>query len=70
MDCRSEHVDTPEEIVARVEAAMRYVEPERLSLNPDCGFAPSIRFEIPLDEAYLKLRNEAEAARILRDKHG
>ena len=70
VDCRSEHVDTPEEIVARVEAAMRYIEPERLSLNPDCGFAPSIKFAIPLDEAYLKLRNEAEAARILRDKYG
>ncbi len=69
VDCRSEHVDTPEEIVARVEEAMRYVEPERLSLNPDCGFAPDKSFDIPLNEAYSKLKNEAEAARRLRDKY-
>ncbi len=69
VDCRSEHVDTPEEIVARVEEAMRYVEPERLSLNPDCGFAPDKSFNIPLNEAYSKLKNEAEAARRLRETY-
>jgi 5-methyltetrahydropteroyltriglutamate--homocysteine methyltransferase len=70
VECRFEHIDTPEEIVARVEEAIRYVEPERLSLNPDCGFAPGLASEIPLDEAYHKLRNEAEAARRLREKYG
>ena len=70
VECRFEHIDTPEEIVARVEEAMRYVAPERLSLNPDCGFAPSAGSEIPLDEAYLKLKNEAEAARRLRETYG
>jgi 5-methyltetrahydropteroyltriglutamate--homocysteine methyltransferase len=69
VDCRSEHVDTPEEIVARVEAAMRHVDPARLSLNPDCGFAPGSAAEIPLDEAYAKLKNEAAAARILRERY-
>ena len=48
---------------------MRYVASGRLSLDPDCGFAPGIGAEIPLEEAYLKVRNEAEAAR-LRDKYG
>ncbi len=70
VDCRMEHIDTPDEIVARVEEAMQYVAPERLSLNPDCGFAPGKQSEIPLDEAYLKLKNEAEAARQLREKYG
>jgi 5-methyltetrahydropteroyltriglutamate--homocysteine methyltransferase len=70
VECRLEHVDTPDEIVARVEQAFSYVSPERLSLNPDCGFAPGKSSEIPLEEAYLKLRNEAEAARRLRDRHG
>ena len=69
VECRFEHVDTPEQIVARVEEALKYVTPERVSLNPDCGFAPGIEAEIPLDEAYLKLRNEAEAARRLHDKY-
>lgn len=70
VDCRGEHVDTPEEIVARVEAALRHVEPARLWLNPDCGFAPGSAAEIPLDEAYLKLRNESAAAQILRERYG
>ena len=70
VDCRFEHIDTPEEIVARVEEALKYVAPERLSLNPDCGFAPGATSEIPLDEAYLKLKNEAEAARRLREMYG
>ena len=69
VDCRFEHIDTPEEIVVRVEEAIKYVEPERLSLNPDCGFAPGAESEIPLDEAYLKLKNEAEAARRLREMY-
>ena len=70
VDCRFENIDTPEEIVARVREAMRYVAPERLSLNPDCGFAPGLGSEVPLDEAYLKLKNEAEAARRLREMYG
>ncbi len=69
VDVRFEHIDTPEEIVARVEEAMKYVAPERLSLNPDCGFAPGLKVDMPLDEPYLKLKNEAEAARRLREKY-
>ena len=69
VDCRFETIDTPDQIVARVEEAIKHVEPERISLNPDCGFAPGLKVNIPLDEAYLKLKNEAEAARRLRDKY-
>ncbi|MCH8205904.1 MAG: cobalamin-independent methionine synthase II family protein [Chloroflexi bacterium] len=69
VECRFEHVDTPEEIVARVEEALKYVEPERISLNPDCGFSPGKQAYAPLDEAYSKLKNEAEAARRLREKY-
>ncbi|HEY3082253.1 MAG TPA: hypothetical protein VGM69_20400, partial [Chloroflexota bacterium] len=70
VDCRAAHIDTPEEIVARVEAALRHVDATRLWLNPDCGFAPGAAAEIPLDEAYAKLRNEALAAQILRERYG
>ena len=38
-------------------------------LDPNCGFAPGSAFEIPLDEAYLKLKHEAEAARLLRSRY-
>ncbi len=70
VDCRGEHIDTAEEIVARVEQAIEHIAPDRISLNPDCGFAPGSAAEIPIDEAYAKLCNEAEAARILRDRYG
>ena len=70
VDCRGEHIDTPEEIVARVENALRHLSPERITLNPDCGFAPGSAAEIPIDEAYQKLKNEARAAEILRERYG
>jgi 5-methyltetrahydropteroyltriglutamate--homocysteine methyltransferase len=69
MDCRGAQVDGPAAIVARVEEALRHVDAARVSLNPDCGFAPGSAADIPVDEAYAKLRNEALAARILRDRH-
>lgn len=67
---RVEEIDAPEQVVARVERALRYVEKGRISLNPDCGFAPGKVSEFSLDEAYLKLKAEAEAARRLREKYG
>ncbi len=63
-------METPEEVVARVEAAMRYVGPERITLHPDCGFAPSVQNPMDLDEAYGKLKAMCEAARRLRARHG
>ena len=70
VDCRSPHIDTPEEIADRVKQALKYVAPERVSLHPDCGFAPGSAADIPIDEAYLKLRNEALAAEQLRQELG
>lgn len=70
VDCRGEVVDAPDLIVARVEKAMEHVAKERIALAPDCGFAPGNAADIPVDEAYAKLRNMCVAARILRDKHG
>lgn len=66
VDCRNEQIDSPDEIVARVQRAFKYISAERIYLNPDCGFAPGSAADIPIDEAYLKLKNEVEAARILR----
>lgn len=69
VDCRSERVDPPEVIADRVSQALRYVDRGRLWLNPDCGFAPSSAADIPIDEAYAKLRSEAAAAQILRERY-
>jgi 5-methyltetrahydropteroyltriglutamate--homocysteine methyltransferase len=70
VDVRFPAIDTPEQIVERVEKALQHVAPDRLTLNPDCGFAPGKNHEIPLEEAYAKLKNEALAARQLRERYG
>jgi 5-methyltetrahydropteroyltriglutamate--homocysteine methyltransferase len=69
VDCRGEVVDQPETIALRVEKAMEHVDARRITLAPDCGFAPGNAADIPLDEAYAKLRNMSRAARILRERH-
>ncbi|MDB6056706.1 MAG: hypothetical protein JWO95_550, partial [Verrucomicrobiales bacterium] len=63
-------VDSAETIVKRVEQALQFLAPERITLNPDCGFAPGSGAVVSMDEAYQKLRNEVAAAEILRAKHG
>ena len=70
VDVRGEQIDPSEQIVARVEAAMEYVPADRVSLNPDCGFAPNMFNPIPLDEAYAKLKSQSEAAGELRRRYG
>jgi 5-methyltetrahydropteroyltriglutamate--homocysteine methyltransferase len=62
-------IETVDDVVARVEAALRYVDPARIVLHPDCGFAPSIQNPMDLDEAYEKLKVMAEAAARLREQH-
>ena len=62
-------VDSVAEIVARVEAALKHLDAKRITLNPDCGFAPGSAAVVSLDEVYQKLKNEAAAAQILRDKY-
>ncbi len=69
VDCRSADIDTPEAIAGRVREALKYVRPERVTIHPDCGFAPGSAADIPIDEAYLKLRNEVLAAQILREEY-
>ena len=55
-------------IVARVERALTRVEAERITLNPDCGFAPGSAARVDIDEVFLKLRAEVDAARLLRER--
>jgi 5-methyltetrahydropteroyltriglutamate--homocysteine methyltransferase len=70
VSCQPGQVDSAETIVARVEAALKYLAPERITLNPDCGFAPGSAANVSIDEVYIKLQNEVEAARRLREKYG
>jgi 5-methyltetrahydropteroyltriglutamate--homocysteine methyltransferase len=70
LDVRFPEIEPPEKIVAQVERALAHVSPQRITLNPDCGFAPGKDHEVPLEEAYLKLKNMTAAAKLLREKHG
>lgn len=61
-------LDPVETIVKRVRQALEYVSPERIVLNPDCGFAPGSAADVSLDEAYKKLCRLVAAARVLRER--
>jgi 5-methyltetrahydropteroyltriglutamate--homocysteine methyltransferase len=37
IDVKSEQVETAQEVAARIRRGLRYVPPERLAVNPDCG---------------------------------
>jgi 5-methyltetrahydropteroyltriglutamate--homocysteine methyltransferase len=69
VSCQPGQIDSVETIVGRVETALRHVAPERITLNPDCGFAPGSAADVSLDEVYTKLKNEVAAARRLREKY-
>ena len=69
IDHTDRHVETPAEVVRRAEAAMAFVPKERLTLNTDCGFAPSSMNPMDLDEAYLKLKALCRGASLLREKY-
>ena len=57
-------------IAARVEQAMAAIPKERIVLNPDCGFAPGSAARVDIDEVYVKLKNLAQAGRLLRERYG
>ncbi len=59
-------IDSAETIAARVRQAAEFLAPERIVLNPDCGFAPGSGAAVSIDEAYRKLCNEVAAAELLR----
>jgi 5-methyltetrahydropteroyltriglutamate--homocysteine methyltransferase len=69
IDHIDKHVETPEEVVARAEAAMEHVAPGKITLNPDCGFSPSSQNPMDIDEAYLKLRAMSDGSALLRQRH-
>lgn len=59
-------VESPEQVVARVKRITGEIEPERIWLNPDCGFAPGMFRAFPREVAFAKLRSMVKAAEALR----
>ena len=60
----SHDVDPVDEIVARVERALLFIDRERVILAPDCGLK-----YMPRENAFGKLRNMCEAADRLRSRY-
>jgi 5-methyltetrahydropteroyltriglutamate--homocysteine methyltransferase len=68
IDVRSERLQTVEEIEALAASATQYLPPDRIALNPDCGFAPDAGEPPTIDEAYEKLKRLVAAALRLRER--
>ncbi len=56
-------IETPEIVANRIRAALRYIEPERLILAPDCGMK-----YLPHEVAFGKLCALAEGAKMVRQE--
>jgi methionine synthase II (cobalamin-independent) len=59
-----------DEIEALGAAGAQAIDPARIALNPDCGFAPDFGEPPTIDEAFEKLSRMCEAARRLRARVG
>ena len=67
---RTDEVESPEQIVSRVEELLMYFDPDKIYLNPDCGFGTFAERNINTSEvAVKKLKSVSEAATILRTKY-
>lgn len=67
---RNDIIETPESIVRLAEEAMEFLPPERIWLNPDCGFATfSNRPVNPYPVIRQKLMAMKRAKEILREKY-
>jgi 5-methyltetrahydropteroyltriglutamate--homocysteine methyltransferase len=68
IDVRGERLQSVEEVEALACAAAEVLPPQRIALNPDCGFAPDAGEPPTIDEAYEKLRRLVAAARKFRER--
>jgi 5-methyltetrahydropteroyltriglutamate--homocysteine methyltransferase len=65
IDTKSFYVEAPEEVAVRIRETLKYVPPERLWINPDCGF-----FQLPRWLAAVKLRHMVAGTNIVRRELG
>jgi len=67
---RTDTIEDPKQIVSRVKEVLRYFDPDKIYLNPDCGFGTfAERCVNTADIAYRKLQAISEAAEILRREY-
>ena len=68
VDVRGQKIRQIEQIERLAAAGAAIVDPTRISLNPDCGFAPDYGEPPSIDEAYEKLCCLSQAAVNLRNR--
>jgi 5-methyltetrahydropteroyltriglutamate--homocysteine methyltransferase len=68
VDVRGERLQTVEEIEALGAAGVEVLGPDRIALNPDCGFAPDAGEPPTIDEAFEKLSRMVAASARLRER--
>jgi len=69
VDVRGEHLQPVEEMERLAAAGAAILDPSRIALNPDCGFAPDYGEPPSIDEAYEKLCRLSQAATRLRERY-
>jgi 5-methyltetrahydropteroyltriglutamate--homocysteine methyltransferase len=62
VDVKNYYVETPADVEERIQACLRYVSPDRLSVSPDCGLSQTARWA-----AQQKLANMVAGARRVRE---
>jgi 5-methyltetrahydropteroyltriglutamate--homocysteine methyltransferase len=67
---RTDEVENPKQIVSRVKEVLKYFDPDKIYLNPDCGFGTFAERCVNTPEtAYRKLQAISEAAETLRREY-
>ncbi len=69
IDVRNKKIETVDGIITKVRKISDYIDPERIWLNPDCGYAPGMRMPFPRDVAFAKVKSMVDAAAILRREY-
>jgi 5-methyltetrahydropteroyltriglutamate--homocysteine methyltransferase len=68
---RTDEIESPVMIVQRVKQMLKFFEPQKIYLNPDCGFGTFAERCVNTPEtAYRKLKAIGEAAQMLRREFG
>lgn len=67
---KTEEPESVDYIVSKVEKALQYYAPEKVFLNPDCGFGTFSGCALTTHAAAAaKMRRLVEAAKVLRDRY-
>jgi 5-methyltetrahydropteroyltriglutamate--homocysteine methyltransferase len=65
IDVKNTWVETPEFVADRLRQVLKFIEPERVHVTPDCGFSQTARFI-----AQKKLANMVAGVRLVRRELG